>query len=58
MATNQPRWSPTWHNLLAVAALLFFILAALAAHGTISGINWAVLACCGLACLAAEGIGF
>jgi len=57
MATQPaPRWSPNYHNLLAVAALVLFILAALAYHGTITGIGWGIFLSVGLACLAAEGV--
>jgi Na+/serine symporter len=57
MATNQPtRWSFTYHSVLAVAALVLFVLASLAYHGTITGVSGGVLLAIGLACLAAEGI--
>jgi Na+/serine symporter len=57
MATNQPtRWNFTYHSALAVAALILFILASLAYHGTITGVGGGVLLAIGLACLAAEGI--
>jgi hypothetical protein len=57
MSTNPtPRWNFTYHSVLAVAALILFILAALAYHGTITGVSGAMLLAIGLACLAAEGI--
>jgi Na+/serine symporter len=57
MSTNPtPRWSFTYHSVLAVAALVLFVLAALAKHGTITGVSGGVLLAIGLACVAAEGI--
>lgn len=53
MAANQPRWNPGPHNLLALVALILFVLAALAYHGTITSPSGSVFLACGLAFLAA-----
>jgi len=44
--------------LLSVAAIVLFVIAALGALGTITGINYAGLVAIGLACLAAAVLDF
>lgn len=58
MATNPPTrfWTPSPNRLLALAALILFILAAIAFVGDLSGANGHLLLATGLACLAAEGV--
>jgi len=56
--TNPPPrfWQPSVPRLLALAALLLFILAALAFGGALTGANGHVLLAAGLARLAGEGV--
>lgn len=55
MSVNQsPRWSPSPNRILALGALVLFVLSAIAFAGDLNGANGHLLLAAGLACIAAE----